>query len=72
MQFIDILSMITNKSYKNNIDYCTDFMELKIESINMLKNNLRILSMEELKNTNLDKNQTLLKDNSPRKNINND
>lgn len=72
MQFIDILSMITDKSYKNNIDYCADFIELKIESINMLKNNLRILSMEELKNTKLDRNQTLLKNNSPRKNINNE
>ncbi len=72
LQFIDILSMITDKSYKNNIDYCADFIELKIESINMLKNNLRILSMEELKNTKLDRNQTLLKNNSPRKNINNE
>lgn len=72
LQFIDILSMITDKSYKNNIDYCTDFMKLKIESINMLKNNLRILSMEELKNTKLDKNQTLLKGDLLRKNINND
>lgn len=71
MQFINILSMITNKSYKNNIDYCINFMKLKIESINMLKNNLRILSMKELKNTKLNKNQTLLKDDSPRKNINN-